>query len=220
MIPILVLNFHGIGPPPPQCLPQELPYWISEEKLAQILDLTISRNDVWLTFDDGNASDFSIAMPALLDRDLTARFFICADRIDQPNFLSTPQIREMATHGMSFGTHGATHHSWRGLPPGTLGEEIRSSAIRIATACGNPIVEAACPFGDYDHTVMQSLRAAGMIRVFTSDGGWWNGRGWIVPRFTIRNTTPIQDIARLLASPNNLIRSTSQKLRHLAKLLR
>lgn len=220
MNPTLVLNFHGIGPVPPHASSHELPFWLHLDAFHQILDLIAGRHDVWLTFDDGNASDFSAALPALLDRDLSARFFLCSDRIDQPGFLSSDHIREMADHGMRFGTHGTSHHSWRGLPPGVLGEEIHTSANRIAEVVGAPVNEAACPYGDYDHTVVQSLRSAGMNRVFTSNGGWWNGRGWIIPRCTIRASWSADDVSRLLASSHNVLRATSQKLRHLAHMLR
>lgn len=36
-----------------------------------------------LTFDDGNASDLTIAAPALQARGLAASFFVCASRIGQ-----------------------------------------------------------------------------------------------------------------------------------------
>ena len=45
-----------------------------------------------ISFDDGNASDLEIGLPALLERGLTATFFVLAGRLGRPGSLDADEV--------------------------------------------------------------------------------------------------------------------------------
>ena len=51
-------------------------------------------------------SDFVYGLPALLDRGLTATFFVVAGRLGEPGFLSENDVRTLVSAGMTIGCHG------------------------------------------------------------------------------------------------------------------
>src|SRR5215470_15557920 len=88
----LFLNFHGIGEPPPGIDRGERNYWWDKHPfLLTLNEIAAEMSDypstVLITFDDGNASDLEIAMPALLERELMASFFVCAGRVGMQGYL-------------------------------------------------------------------------------------------------------------------------------------
>lgn len=180
----IVLNFHGLGTPPAG-EPLD-PMWLEAEELEAVLDATMARTDVAVTFDDGFASDCELALPILAARDLRATFFVVADLVGRPGRLSGDGVRELAAAGMTIGSHGLTHRSWRELRAGELDEELRGSRAWLEDLTGAPVRSAACPLGRYDARVLRSVRRAGYAQVFTSDGGWAREGAWMQPRNTIR----------------------------------
>src|SRR5262249_55799319 len=62
-----------------------------------------------LTFDDGCASDYSEAFPALLELRMRATFFVVPTMVGTAGYVSWPELREMAAAGMEIGSHSLTH---------------------------------------------------------------------------------------------------------------
>ena len=81
------LTFHGIGEPPRALDPGEENVWVAHDRFVALLDSVVGRDDVRITFDDGNASDVEHALPALVDRELDATFFVVAGRLGEPTFV-------------------------------------------------------------------------------------------------------------------------------------
>jgi peptidoglycan/xylan/chitin deacetylase (PgdA/CDA1 family) len=194
----VILNFHGIGPILRQVGERERNCWLDLGHFLAILDLVRNLPHVIMTFDDGNLSDVEISLPALSRRGLTATFFICSGRVDRPSFLCREHIRQLQTQGMYIGSHGIAHRQWTGLKPQELGTELRESRRALENICGVPIVGAACPFGEYDRSVLRELRLAGYRRVYTSDGGWASENSFLMARNTICRSTSLEDVALLI----------------------
>jgi peptidoglycan/xylan/chitin deacetylase (PgdA/CDA1 family) len=202
----LVLIFHGIGGRPPWAGADEEAYWCSERNFLSILDAIPQLSaelqiPIELTFDDGNATDVSIAAPALQKRGLKATFFVCAGRIGKQGYLDKAQLRSLSAAGMSIGSHGWDHVDWRTLgDESALNREIVEARDVIAdTVCGRPIESVAIPFGSYDRRVRQAVAKA-FTEVHTSDGGLATVSCRTVPRecYTIAWET---DTLRRLAAP-------------------
>jgi peptidoglycan/xylan/chitin deacetylase (PgdA/CDA1 family) len=194
----LILNFHGVGPALRIVDDGEHNCWLDQNHFEAVLDLVKGRPQVKLTFDDGNASDIEVVLPALLRRDLQATFFICSGRLDQPTFLSRAQVRDLRAHGMSIGSHGVDHIPWRRLAPDRLTDELNASRRILEEVCGITIDSAACPFGAYDRMVLRALQRAGYRRVYTSDGGLSTESRWIQPRTTVTRSVTLDEIQRLV----------------------
>ncbi|MEJ2579693.1 MAG: polysaccharide deacetylase family protein [Kineosporiaceae bacterium] len=160
--------FHGIGTPGRDLEPDEDGYWVRTDRFHRILDHLAERSGPRITFDDGNASDAEIALPALTERGLTATFFILAGRLDTPGSLTSAAVAELRRAGMTIGTHGMNHRIWRGMTPQTRQVELIDARDRIAEAAGAAVDEAACPLGGYDRRLLNDLRGLGYTRVHTS----------------------------------------------------
>jgi peptidoglycan/xylan/chitin deacetylase (PgdA/CDA1 family) len=165
------LTFHGVGETARRLDPGEAEVWVSRDTFLRVLDSAAGREDVRITFDDGNDSDCDHALPALRERGLRATFFVCGGRVDQPGFLSADRVRELADAGMRIGSHGMDHRRWRGLGAEELRTELVQSKARLEEIVERPVTEAACPFGAYDRHVLRTLRTLGYERVYTSDRG-------------------------------------------------
>lgn len=178
--------FHGIGEPGRALEPGEDAYWISVSSFESILDEISSwAFPVNLSFDDSNSSDVEIALPALLERGLTAEFFVLAGRLDSPGSLGEADLRELLKNGMAVGTHGMHHHPWRGMSPASVQEELADARDRISTVIGQPVTRAACPLGRYDRATLTALRRLGYTTVFTSDRRPASPGAWLQPRFSV-----------------------------------
>jgi peptidoglycan/xylan/chitin deacetylase (PgdA/CDA1 family) len=195
---MIILTFHGVGPVPRNVDEGERNCWLEQEHFEAVLDLARGQAHVELTFDDGNASDVEVVLPALLRRGLRATFFVCSARLDQPTFLSRDQVRELQSQGMRIGSHGVEHRSWRHLSHGQLEDELEGSRRALEAVCSAPVDAAACPFGAYDRHVLLGLRQAGYRFVYTSDGGSAAKDQSLQARTTITRSTPPADIQRLI----------------------
>jgi hypothetical protein len=155
---LLNICFHGIGTPGRELEPGEDGYWVAADRYLLILDEIATWPSAQVSFDDGNASDVEAGLPGLVERGLTARFFVLAGRLGSPGSLAASDVRMLAAHGMSVGTHGMSHRSWRGIDPSTRQAELveavlspRPPARWDATTggclpiCGNSAMSASTP---------------------------------------------------------------------------
>jgi peptidoglycan/xylan/chitin deacetylase (PgdA/CDA1 family) len=219
---VINLCFHGIGEPGRPLEPDEDQYWIEPAQFDELLP--VIRNDprMRITFDDGNESDVSYALPSLMRQALRGAFFVVAGRLDQPGSLSRAQLHELHRAGMSVGSHGLEHRPWRRVSDQDLEAEIGDAAEIIAATVGQPVREVACPFGSYDRRVLTAIRRHSFDRVYTVDGGAAARPGaWLQSRYTIRKRDVPADIERLRRAPQGSgVEPAVRAVKSLAKRLR
>jgi peptidoglycan/xylan/chitin deacetylase (PgdA/CDA1 family) len=195
----ICLMLHGLGSPPPGTSEDAARYWLPVERFAYILELVRrTHNPVRITFDDGNATDVRIALPALLDAGLSASFFIPSDRIGQAAYLSEAGIRELRAAGMEIGSHGSAHITWTEVPDAAIAEDVSRSVGRLSSILGERVETVAVPFGECDLRVLRVLRGLGIQRVYTSFRGPCRRNAWLVQRDCIRAEMPEAAIRELL----------------------
>jgi peptidoglycan/xylan/chitin deacetylase (PgdA/CDA1 family) len=212
-----ILTFHGLGKPVVELPPGEEKYWLDVAFFESILELVRSRPEVRITFDDSNASDFKIALPALLKRNLTASFFLVSDRIDKAGYLSAKEIWELASAGMMIGSHGTQHRKWATLGAKELDDELRISKCDLQRISGKEIGEAACPMGSYNRKVLHALKLNGYSRVYTSDQGPSDSTEWLAARNTIVRGHTLEHVRRMIESSPASIRGGVRNLKLLLK---
>ncbi|MFI7607390.1 polysaccharide deacetylase family protein [Micromonospora sp. NPDC049366] len=205
---VLNICFHGIGEPGRELEPGEDRYWVTRDQFLAILDEVAAWPAVRISFDDGNDSDVRIGLPALRDRNLTADFFVLAGRLGEPGSLDEDGVRELRRNGMTVGTHGLAHRSWRGMDRATVHDELVVARERLVAAVGGaPVDLAACPLGRYDRRLLARLRLLGYTGVFTSDRRAARAGAWLQPRFSVRRAdTPASLRAEVLTRPGPLRR--------------
>lgn len=207
---LINLTFHGIGSVERELESGEDAVWISRERFTTVLDAVAGRDDIHITFDDGNRSDVIHALPALRERGLTATFFVVAGRLDAPGFLSADDVRALAHEGMTIGSHGMRHRPWRDLDASALDDELVAAKLALEKVVDLPVTTAACPFGAYGRRSLAALRRAGYAHVYTSDRGPTSGDAWLQARTTITEAGPLEPI---LAGHSSLPRRMKQVLK-------
>jgi peptidoglycan/xylan/chitin deacetylase (PgdA/CDA1 family) len=208
-----ILTFHGLGKPKRNLPSGEDEYWIEVSFFEAILDLIKRRDDVRITFDDSNSSDFHIAYPALTKRNLTATFFLVSRRIDVAGYLAREEIQKLAVGGMTIGSHGTLHRPWATLNAADLDEELRQSKAELEEVISTEIQEAACPLGSYNRSVLNGLRANGYLRVYTSDRGPSKSGQRISPRNTIVRSHNLETVKEILEVRPRGLRAAARALK-------
>jgi peptidoglycan/xylan/chitin deacetylase (PgdA/CDA1 family) len=186
--------FHGVGQPGPGTDPEAAEYFVSRDLFLAVLDELMQHPETDLTFDDGYASDVDVVLPALAERDLSARFFPLAGRLGSPGHVDATGVRALAEAGMTIGSHGMRHRSWRGLDARAEEEELAVARSLIAEAAGAPVTCVACPFGAYDRRVLAALRGHGYTQVFTSDRCRARAGNWLQPRYSVRGHDTVSTV--------------------------
>lgn len=149
------------------------------------------RRAVILTFDDGYASDYTTAYPLLGERGFPATFFVTTAWVGTENRVTWPQLREMAAHGMTIGSHGVTHRYLSLLSQAEARRELIDSKDRLEQELGRPVQFLALPGGRWASWLRPLLRDAGYAGVCTSRVGV-NRRGrddYLVRRLALRGPT-------------------------------
>jgi peptidoglycan/xylan/chitin deacetylase (PgdA/CDA1 family) len=213
------LCFHGIGRCENEREPGESRYWVTEDVFRGILDGVAHEPRVRLSFDDGNASDLAIALPALRERGLTATFFALAGRLDDAASLSPADLRELRGQGMTIGSHGWSHVPWRGLDDDDARRELVDARVALEQAAQTSITEAAFPLGRYDHRILRRLRDAGYRRVYTSDRFPARSDSWLQARYSVTSDDSVESVLAVArrrpgpAEARNLLASAVKRVR-------
>jgi peptidoglycan/xylan/chitin deacetylase (PgdA/CDA1 family) len=194
--------FHGIGVPGPGISSADRQYFISNDLFMAVLDEVQGRPQIELSFDDGYISDLEVALPALIERGLSAYFFPLAGQLGRSGYLSVGGVRELTSAGMTVGSHGMRHRSWRNMDSQTRSEELIEARHVIADAAAAPVDSAACPFGAYDRGALAALSELGYKRIFTSDRRRAQPDAWLQPRYSVRSGDTIRKVRdNVIAEP-------------------
>jgi peptidoglycan/xylan/chitin deacetylase (PgdA/CDA1 family) len=213
----LNLTFHGVGELPRAPERGEERFWLDLDTFGSVLDAIVNRPDVRITFDDGNMSDVTHALPALRRRGLNATFFVVAGRMGSPGFLDEQGVRTLLDAGMTIGCHGMRHRPWRGLDDSELREELVVARQALEAIVERPVTEAACPFGSYDRRVLTFLRRGGYERVYTSDRGLTRPGAWLQPRTSLESGEGAETVDRTLSIGSSAFRVLATQPKLIAK---
>ncbi len=172
-----------------RCLAEmDLPVVSLEEKLSED-HADREKPSAILTFDDGHGSNYSLAMPALLDARATATFYVVAGFVDKdPDYLTSPQLRELAANGMRIGSHTMTHRWLPQLSETEIQQELVDSKATLEDIIGDSVLDFALPGGHGNRAIFQLARQSGYRSVATCKVGVFRSGGdpFHIPRLEIR----------------------------------
>jgi len=129
------------------------------------------RRPVLLTFDDGHASNYALAFPALAEHGMHADFFVNPGNVGKPGFASWAQLREMDAAGMSIQSHGYEHVYLTSLGRDALREQLHAARIRIEDGVGSAVTLLAPPGGRMPTGLPEIARQCGYRHVLSSRPG-------------------------------------------------
>ncbi|HUC58708.1 MAG TPA: polysaccharide deacetylase family protein [Streptosporangiaceae bacterium] len=174
---------------------------------------TLPAKPVVLTFDDGTADFYEIALPLLAEHGFTATLFATSGwmtgkdgraccRKNPPGMLSWDQLRTIAGAGIEIGAHSVTHPPLDQLPPDPLRRELADSKAELESQLGRQVPGVAYPFGYSSRLVRACASGAGYEygcvvgnRLATADAD-----PYALPRLTIARTTRLPGFARTVAA--------------------
>jgi peptidoglycan/xylan/chitin deacetylase (PgdA/CDA1 family) len=145
---------------------------------------------VWITFDDGFADNYHEGLPALVAAGHRATFFVTVEPClaGHPGYMSLAQLREMVAAGMEIGSHTMTHARLTTLGPADLAREVGDSRRRLEDALGVAVTSFCYPYGNWNRTVIEAVRAAGYTLATSTIRGNRNSEAdrWLLRRVMVQ----------------------------------
>jgi peptidoglycan/xylan/chitin deacetylase (PgdA/CDA1 family) len=171
-----------------------------------------------LTFDDGNSTDHSHVLPALLRRGWNATFFITPTRIGTPSFMGWEEVRELAAAGMTIGAHGLEHSALSELSDRDLREQLREARRLIEARLGYPPETLSLPGGAGGRREVEAARAEGFRVVMGSVPRRATTPKWgAVPRFAVRRGDSTEWLRAVVEQQMTVLQRA--RARHLALVI-
>lgn len=155
---------------------------------------------VALTFDDGYADAAGVVLPLLRERGFLATFYVVADFIGQPGYLTVDELRILAASGMEIGAHSVTHLDLTTLDEATARYEIVESRQRIAALTETPVTSFCYPAGRFNAAVRALVQEAGFSTAVTTIQNADFSDLLALPRLRIDGATDLTGFEWLLRS--------------------
>lgn len=151
-----------------------------------------------LTFDDGKASNYEAAFPALAKGGLCAEFFVNTSTVGTPGYISWRQIAEMHRAGMSIQSHSHDHVALSPLPRIALERQLMTSKQMLEDRLGTAVDYLAAPYGLWNQRVLDAAQAVG-YRAMCNSRSWPARPGsGLVSRTAVYRHTSASDMTKLL----------------------
>jgi len=160
---------------------------------------------LFLTFDDGAASSYTIVAGELEKRGWRGHFFVTTDWTGRSGFLDPQQIRELHARGHVIGSHSCSHPARMSkLSWAELLREWKESCAMLSGILQEPVLTASVADGYYSRKVGKAAAAAGIQVLFTSEPSAKVGvvdGCLILGRYSIQSHTPA-DVSGAIAAHN------------------
>jgi peptidoglycan/xylan/chitin deacetylase (PgdA/CDA1 family) len=148
-----------------------------------------------ITFDDVHESVYKYAYPLLKSRNIPFALFVNLSLLDTPNFITTPQLIEMAKcHLCTIGSHGINHVFYRNLKRNQCSAELESSKKNLEFLIKKPIDFFAFPYGSLVACSFRNITEAKgsnyKMAFSTIPSGVWHSpiiNKYFIPRVNVSN---------------------------------
>ena len=174
---------------------------------------------VVLTFDDGLASHYQLALPALLEQGMSATFFVTTALVESTGYLTWSQLREMSEAGMVIGSHGHRHIDYTGLPTSVAQSELLRSRHELEEHLGQQTTTFSAPYGFLSPALTTAVRNAGFRHICSSLPWLATPESGVISRLAVYHDTKLSEFAALATRSAwpLLRRRTRDALLHLPK---
>ncbi|WP_197057498.1 polysaccharide deacetylase family protein [Aureimonas altamirensis] len=158
---------------------REMGYLASTGKAVSLADIeafvagrkSLADGSVLVTFDDGDPSVRTVAMPILQKHRVPSVAYILAGRPAGFELMTFDEVRQVQDGGITIGSHSISHRSLGGLPRREALAELKDSRRRLEDEMGREIRSFAYPFGtrnDMTPDVVACAEEAGYTLAFSS----------------------------------------------------
>ena len=151
-----------------------------------------------MTFDDGWAGAFNIAMPTLKEFGYRCTYFITKDFVGREGFIDEKMIIMAAEAGMEIGVHGTTHRMLSNCSKDEIIWEFINCKEYLESLTGQKVVSGSIPGGDWNETIASCVSIAGLKIFCNSKPGinLSNTNLFNLKRIPIKENTSDSDIQR------------------------
>ncbi len=140
--------------------------------LEQAKSAANDEKTVVITFDDGDITNFTAALPQLTECSMPAEFYITTDWIGNEFSMSADQLRKLDQAGMAVDSHGKTHKYLSDLNDDEMRLELEVSKKTLEEILGRKINTIALPGGRGDHRTRELAKQLGYNKLCTSVLGY------------------------------------------------
>ena len=153
-----------------------------------------------VTFDDGHISNFDYALPVLLSRSLTARFFITVGWTGKrQGYMGWRELRSLHESSQLIGAHGWSHALLTHCSAGDFELELIKAKSVLEDKLGTSITTVSLPGGRYNRRVLAACREAGYTQIFISaPRAEQMPLGFLVGRLNVRGDWSLEWIRSVL----------------------
>lgn len=138
--------------------------FMTASQLADVMDgmSPLPEKPVLLTIDDGHWDLDTVVLPILKKYRAYATAYIISGFIGSSDFLSAPQLSDVAGSGLvEIGAHTIHHVSLLGKLKPIVAREVDVSKRQLEEMTGSPVVSFAYPNGSFDQQAIDTVAAAG-----------------------------------------------------------
>jgi len=166
-----------------------------------------------ITFDDGHVSNYTLALPSLADRNLTATFFLTVGWMaTREGYMDWNQVRSLHAAGQRIGAHGWSHTLLTHCDDNMLATELQTSRLTLEDKLGAAVATMSLPGGRFDQRVLAACRAAGYAHVFTSIPHAESADlPFLVGRLNLRSNTTVETLTQLLDSRSGVLNNLERQ---------
>ncbi len=169
--------------------------------LNQIHNLPIKDDfSIALTFDDGNESDYFVALSLLEQYKFPATFFPIVENVGNENYLTWQQLQNISTKGFEIGSHGLSHKPLTKLSNQESKKELRDSKAILEQKLNVEIKHFAAPFGRFSNNLLSCSKSVG-YSTFYSTGRTFNKMtdiDKVLYRWNVTNDLSVKQFETLL----------------------
>lgn len=187
-------------------------------RISELITLeTLPPKTVFITFDDGYKDNFEYAFPHLMDRGMTATWYVVtgkvgerADWLDFKNaseavLMNARDLRSMLDAGMEIGSHTISHPDLKQCEAAHLSAEVIESKRQLEDLLSHDVATFAYPFGRFSEAAVERVREAGYRFACSVRAGFYNPEvhPLLLPRVTVFRGDSIGEFARKLIFASN-----------------
>lgn len=130
------------------------------------------KNPIILSFDDGYEDFYTDVLPILKKNNVKAVQYVVSGFLDQPNYMSRIQVREVIKSGLvEIGCHTVNHPNLKSIPLSFAEQEIVGCKKDLFHYFGINVTSFAYPYGAYNELLFPILKKAGFNNAVTAQVG-------------------------------------------------
>ncbi len=135
---------------------------------------------VMITFDDGDLTQYTDALPELDKAGYKATFFIMTVSLNRPRYVTNAQVKELFDKGHTIGCHTWDHHMVTKYTEADWVKQIEKPNATLNKITGTQVKYFAYPFGLWNEPAVEHLKKYGFTAAFKLAG-----KNSVDPKYTI-----------------------------------